>query len=511
MTQAAPAVPTWNEIGGQPGTPAGRREPVPECRILSERAPAATQTAQLLTSQPAAPPAATQGQGKRPPATPPVADALPTMTGAEAARITGELLTQCHAWIRGYIILSDAQAVILAAWELHTYVFDAAETTPYIHITAPERACGKSRLMEASAAIAATPIRSGGMTAAALVRTIEAKKPTIFLDEMDAQLGGDKEYAETLRGILNEGFRKGGVFYKCVGKDFELKSFNVYCPKCFAGIGQLPDTVSSRSIVIEMRRKLPGEAVEPFRQRAVKAAAAPIKAELEAWTARGAAKLLQTIEPAPIASLSDRQNDIAEPLLAIAQLAGDEWLQKLTVALQTVLKAASVEDGSNGVTLLSDIRAVFDERRSDTVPSAVLADCLCKIEGRPWAEWFHGRGLSANNLARQLRKYSVHPQTIRVGAETPKGYRRADFEDLWSRYCPLPPIQTATPQQPASLLAETAFSNRNTSSSVSVAKSAPNPHEQRAVSDVAVQKRKYEQESISKAPAGGGYEAEGDI
>jgi hypothetical protein len=30
------------------------------------------------------------------------------------------------------------------------------------------------------------------MTAAALVRTIEAKRPTIFLDEMDAQLGGDK-------------------------------------------------------------------------------------------------------------------------------------------------------------------------------------------------------------------------------------------------------------------------------------------------------------------------------
>jgi len=107
-----------------------------------------------------------------------------------------------------YIIVTDEQAIIMAAWTLHTYVFDAAETTPYIHITAPERACGKSRLMEALEALAAAPVRSGGMTAAALVRTIEAKKPTIFLDEMDAQLGGDKEYAEAIRGILNEGFRK---------------------------------------------------------------------------------------------------------------------------------------------------------------------------------------------------------------------------------------------------------------------------------------------------------------
>jgi hypothetical protein len=133
------------------------------------------------------------------PALPPV-PALPPMTPEDAARITGELLETCRAWIRSYIIVSDEQAVIMAAWTLHTYAFDAAETTPYIHITAPERACGKSRLMETLEALAAAPVRSGGMTAAALVRTIEAKRPTIFLDEMDAQLGGDKEYAEAIRG-----------------------------------------------------------------------------------------------------------------------------------------------------------------------------------------------------------------------------------------------------------------------------------------------------------------------
>jgi hypothetical protein len=144
----------------------------------------------------------------------------PTATVAKAARISAGLLEKCRAWILRYIVVSDHQAIILAAWILHTYVFDAAETTPYLHITAPERECGKSRLMETLEALAARPIRSGGMTAAALVRTIEAKKATLFLDEMDAQLGGDKEFAEAIRGILNEGFRKGGVFYKCVGKNF---------------------------------------------------------------------------------------------------------------------------------------------------------------------------------------------------------------------------------------------------------------------------------------------------
>ena len=412
---------------------------------------------------------------------------LQPMTTEDAARSTANLLTQCREWIRRYIVVSEEQAVIMAVWTLHTYAFAAAETTPYIHITAPEKACGKSRLMETLEALSATPIRSGGMTAAALVRTIEAKRPTIFLDEMDASLNGDKEYAEAIRGILNEGFRKGGVFYKCVGKDFDIKGFNVYCPKCFAGIGHLPGTVSSRSIVIEMRRKLPGEVVEPFRQRAVKLAATPIKADLEAWAGRGAAELLEAISPAPLTFLSDRQNDIAEPLLCIAQLAGKVWLQRLTAALRSVFKAASVENTSVGVTLLGDIRAVFDESNSDRMSSAMLAEHLCEIQGRPWAEWSQGKGLSANNLARQLNRYSVHPQTIRIGGETPKGYHRGDFEDLWSRYCPPPPIPTATTPQTASLLDETAFSNRNTQPFVAVVESGSNPHEQRIVAGVAAQ------------------------
>jgi hypothetical protein len=416
------------------------------------------------------------------------AEPRPTMTPADAARITGELLNQGRAWIRRYTIVSDAQAVVVAAWILHTHVFDAAETTPYLNITAPEKSCGKSRLMETSEAVAAVPIRSGGMTAAALVRAIEARSPTIFLDEMDAQLGGDKEYAETIRGILNEGFRKGGKFYKCVGKDFELKAFNVYCPKCFAGIGRLPGTVSSRSIVIEMRRKLPGEAVEPFRQRAVKAAAAPIRSALEAWVKQGAVALLQEIEPAPIVSLSDRQNDIAEPLLAIAQLAGDGWLQRLTGALQTIFKSAGTEDTSIGATLLADIRILFDEQKTDQLPSKVLAGHLCEIEGRHWAEWSHGKGLTANNLARQLKRFGVYPLNIRVGDEIPKGYRRVDFEEVWSRYCPLSPIPSATTLQAAPLLTETAFSNRYTHPAVAVVKRASNQHEQRVVADVAVVK-----------------------
>jgi hypothetical protein len=314
--------------------------------------------------------------------------------------------------------------------------------------------------MDSLGELAANPMRSGAMTAAALVRSIAERKPTIFLDEMDAQLAGNKEYAETVRGLLNEGFHVRGVCHKVNAKTHSLESFGVFCPKCFAGIGRLPDTVASRSIVIEMRRKLPGEIVEPFRQRAVKKAAQPIKAELEAWAAGGAAAHLAKIVPDPIPGLGDRQNDISEPLLAIALLAGGAWPERIAHALQTIFNATRGDSSCDGVMMLADIRTIFDERRVDVISSKVLAACLCEIEGRPWAEMSRGKGMTPNLLARELKGFKLAPQTIRIGNETMKGYRRSSFEELWMRYCP----------------------RRN--ASVTDAQHASNPHEQRGVTGV---------------------------
>jgi len=379
---------------------------------------------------------------------------LPAVPISPLAQKTGESLESCRAWIQRYAVVSDDQAIIMAAWLLHTYAPEAAETTPYIHITAPEKACGKSRLMDTLEALAANPRLSGGMTAAALVRCIDQMNPTIFLDEMDAQMNGDKEYAEAIRGILNIGFKKGGRFAKCDGKNHDLREFNAYCPKCFAGIGKLPDTVSDRSIIIEMRRKLPDESVEPFRQKAVKVAAKTIKASLEAWAQLGASAALEHIQPEPLVELKDRQNDIAEPLLCIALLAGNGWPSRLSAALLKVFKTASGEDGSNGVTLLGDIRAIFDERRADRIMSKVLAACLGEMEGRAWAEWSHGKPMTANNLARQLKKYGLGPEKIRFSGETQQGYYRAAFQEAWNRYCPRSASELEQTEQTAPALTE---------------------------------------------------------
>jgi hypothetical protein len=432
---------------------------------------------------------------------------------------TAELLESCRNWIHGYVIVSNDQAVVLACWLLHTYAFDAAETTPYIHITAPERECGKSRLMEVLEALAMSPVRSSGMTPAALVRCVDDKRATIFLDEMDAQLGGDKEYAEAIRGILNAGFRKGGKFYKCVGKEHSLREFDAYSPKCLAGIGKLSGTIASRSITIEMRRKTASETVEAFRIREVQAAALPIRERLEAWNESGISGQLEIIHPAALDGLGDRQNDIAEPLLCIAELAGPGWTARLSAALKALFEAdASAENVSMGVALLSDIRAIFNEQGTGRLSSEVLAEQLRALDGRPWAEWSHGKGFTKNNLANQLKKYRIHPDKNRYGEKSLRGYRRQDFEDAWSRYCPSPPsFSSGTMEHAASSLAEVPYSERNRngteleqrqnaappvpgcSDCVPVANSASDLHEQRGVPVVPVEKPGDEQESLFPA------------
>jgi hypothetical protein len=56
------------------------------------------------------------------------------------AQAADNLLKRCMAWLHRFVALSPQQAVVIAARALHTWVIDAAEWTPYLHVTAPEKA-----------------------------------------------------------------------------------------------------------------------------------------------------------------------------------------------------------------------------------------------------------------------------------------------------------------------------------------------------------------------------------
>jgi hypothetical protein len=183
-----------------------------------------------------------------------------------------ELLVKLIKFIRRFVALSEAKALVIALWIVHTHTLDAAETTPYLNISSAEKRSGKTRLLEVLSLLVARAWFTGRVTSAVLVRKVAAETPALLLDESDAAFKGNREYAETLRGVLNAGFRRGGVASLCVGQGANLayKDFPVFCAKAIAGIGTLPDTVADRSIPIELRRRRQSERVERFRLRKVR-------------------------------------------------------------------------------------------------------------------------------------------------------------------------------------------------------------------------------------------------
>ena len=57
-----------------------------------------------------------------------------------------------------------------------------------------------------------------------------------------------------MQRLFNEGFHRDAFVLRCVGDDNEPRAFQVFGPKALASIGTLPNTIVSRSIVIQMER-----------------------------------------------------------------------------------------------------------------------------------------------------------------------------------------------------------------------------------------------------------------
>jgi hypothetical protein len=361
-----------------------------------------------------------------------------------------ELLTNLIGFVRRYVALSPYQALLIALWIVHTHALDAADTTAYLNIKSAEKRSGKTRLLETLSLLVARAWLTGRVTAAVLVRKVAAETPALLLDESDAAFQGDRGYAETLRGVLNAGFRRGGVASLCVGQGANLtyEDFPVFSPKAIAGIGRLPDTVADRSIPIELQRRRPSERVERFRLRKVGPEAEPLQSAAAAWVEEHL-EALKEAEPELPEELDDRAQDIIEPLLAIADEVGGEWPERAREAAVALLTGEHREDSESlGVRFLRDIRDVFDVEGTDRLPTGRILDRLRDPDDAPWrALW--GEPLDANRLARMLKPYDIRPEKMREGSDTFRGYRRASFEDAWERYLPATPENPEQAEHPA--------------------------------------------------------------
>lgn len=127
------------------------------------------------------------------------------------------------------------------------------------------------------------------------------------------------------------------------------------------------------------------------------------------------------------------------------------------------------EAPSVGAELLADIKEVFDSKQASKVFSAELLDALLQDEEAPWATWNRGKPMSPRQLSAKLSDFGIKSGTVRMGANTKKGYSRDQFSDAFARY--LTSAESVTSSQPSNGAASSDYQSVTSARSVTDKKS----------------------------------------
>ena len=362
-----------------------------------------------------------------------------------------DLLDDVTTMLVLYVVFpSDAAATAVALWVAHTYLVDRLRTTPYLHVSSPEPESGKSWLLDVLELLVHNPWVTITPSPAVLYRKINSESEngglTLLLDEVDPIFKrGSDDSSEALRAVLNAGYQKGRTVPRCVPPRHHIEEFDVFGAKALAGIGDVPDTIASRSIRIAMKRRKPSEPVEPLFPD-------ELTHEVEDLTDR-----LTHVRDVPLSGLrgirrellslglGDRAADGWSSLVAIAEEAGGAWPGKALKAAEALSRKQTYESDNLGLRVLTDSQMVLKGWPHDHVFSKDLRDMLIGLEDAPWEDHF-GKPISQRKIATLLAGYEVGSATRRIDGETRKGYSIIDLKDAWQRYLPPETVTNVTSQ-----------------------------------------------------------------
>ncbi|MEU8402702.1 DUF3631 domain-containing protein [Nonomuraea sp. NPDC048892] len=351
------------------------------------------------------------------------------------------LLDRLRAALTRYVILPSPEAAdAVTLWIAATHAQPAWAHAPRLVIRGPEKRCGKSRLLDVVEATCHDPFITVNSSSAAVYRSITEDPPTMLVDEADTIFGPKADGNEDLRGLLNAGHQRNRPAKRYDAATNRVESIPTFAMAALAGIGAMPDTIEDRAVVIRMRRRAPGETAAPYRHRRDRPPLRDLAAELTLWL-RADLSVLEAAEPSM--PVEDRAADTWEPLVIVADHAGESWPDCARTATLT-LTAEADDNGQTSarIRLLAACRTAFGP--DTALPTAVLLE---RLKADPESEWAdHGpAGLSAMKLGTMLREYDIRSGNIRFpNGMQAKGYQRADFADAWGRYCPsLGPVPEA--------------------------------------------------------------------
>jgi hypothetical protein len=360
---------------------------------------------------------------------------MPALVQPEPASDGAALLDQLRAALTRYVIVPDEHATTaVVLWIAATHGAPAWAHGTRLVIRAPEKRCGKSRLLQIVQALSHRPLMSINVSPSAMYRAIaenELDPPTVLMDEADTVFGPKAGDNEDLRGLLNGGFDREGYTLRYDAGTRQVERLSTFAMAALAGIGSMPDTIEDRAVVIKMRRRAPGESVAPYRVRRDRPTLDGLRVAVNRWVRANLRDLELATPPMPI---EDRAADLWEPLVAIADLAGGDWPTAARTAAEVMTFTHETTSKQTVQTkLLEDCRTAFGD--AEALPTAALVERLKIDPESPW-QTYGKTGLTPRQLADLLREFDINSANITFPTGRAKGYRRTEFADAWARYCP---------------------------------------------------------------------------
>ena len=392
----------------------------------------------------------------------------------------GEMLHRIEALLRSYLSFPDDRYYLpLALFAILQHCWDECfDEVPYLSVSAMVKSAGKTRVLELLSFLAGEEkaiLVDGSVTVAALYTEIEDKK-VILIDESERLQNLNSPF----RSILNGGYRRGQTVLRKIGT--KNAKFSIFCPKVFAQIGDLHDTLRDRCIVVEMQRTMVGDRKEYVRQVARE------KGNVIANEIAGAVLMhMENIQDAyanyhelypSMNFLRDRDREIWKPLFALCQVFASERLSELeqsaidiaTLKNRSVRRFGQLKEEEESTRqleyaehLLRDALVVVGD--CERITTSELVKKLRGIRTSPWRT-YEGEGITDISAAAMFKLFGFRPKTIRVKPKgqpnsTAKGYLRADMvagttaaqaqPNAGPERNQVTPVEVAAPAQPSAV------------------------------------------------------------
>jgi putative DNA primase/helicase len=343
---------------------------------------------------------------------------------------TKALLTEVMAQLLRYIVVKEEQAVAKALWIMFAWLHkNIAVHSPMLAFRSAEIDSGKTTACGVLKFLTPRAYTAGEMTGPSLYRFVDRVHPTLIIDDADKLLPRKPDLAH----VINMGWTRGTLIPR-VGPYGEPIWFNPFCPKVIAGANLLlPKAAASRTIVIKLLPKLPGEKVEDFAhiddERIL-----TLRRKLARWSIDNAAALREAKPELP-PGFNNRLAMNWRLQLAIADLAGADWPKKARAAAVKI--DDTQEELSEGVRALAALASVYAHTAQEEITSE---EAVKALNADPTGEWceFRNRGpITQRQLAALLNRYDIRPvvmhPTKRSGLSR-HGYKLAQFTDTFARY-----------------------------------------------------------------------------